>query len=77
MQTIAIKTNGEFHELVDSLAERKMFGEVVFYIQGGSIESCRISQRYTKNEIKAMLEEHKKSKPRVLSPVKEKVNGNV
>ncbi|MDR1837603.1 MAG: hypothetical protein LBQ89_08100 [Treponema sp.] len=79
MQTVAIKTNNEFHELVDALAERKMYGEVVFYIQAGNIESCRISERYTKSEIKAMLEEHRKSKPRVLSPVakRESASGNL
>jgi hypothetical protein len=44
--------NHEYHELLDDLAERKFYGEVTFYFQGGNIESSRLSERNTKNEIR-------------------------
>jgi len=74
---ITIKTNGEFHELVDYLAAKKLYGEIVFYIQAGNIESCRISERKSKNEVRAMLEEIRASKPRALETTRGKAIAGV
>jgi hypothetical protein len=70
MQITAKKDNEEFHEFINVLAEKKINGEVTFFIQNGKVEGCRISQRHTKSEVKAMLEERRKAKPKVLAAVK-------
>jgi hypothetical protein len=70
MQTAAIK-NEEFHDLIDSLAERQLCGEVTLYIQGGNIESCRVSAHYTKTEVKKLMESRKSKRPKVLTVRKE------
>jgi hypothetical protein len=53
------RNNEEFHDLIDELTERKFFGEVTFYFQGGNIESSRKSERNTKNEVKEMMKSRK------------------
>jgi hypothetical protein len=50
--TQTIKRNEEFYEVLDDLETRKMFGEATFYFQNGAIESCRISERHTKKDLK-------------------------
>jgi hypothetical protein len=74
---IKVKDNSEFYDYLESLTERKMYGEVTFYMQGGNIENCRISERKTKTELKAEMEAQKKSQPRVLitRPKVKNVNG--
>ena len=52
----AQSTNQEYHELLEDLTERRFFGEVTFYFQGGNIESNRISERNTKNEIRERMQ---------------------
>ncbi len=54
-----IRLNEEYHDLIDDLADRKFFGEVTFYFQGGNIESSRKSERNTKNEIKELMRARK------------------
>jgi len=54
--------------LLDDLANNKTNGEVVFYMQGGYIEACRISDRYTTNELNGIYEGD--NPKRVLFPVK-------
>jgi TfoX/Sxy family transcriptional regulator of competence genes len=56
------KDNEEYHELLNIITEKKMFGEVTLYVQNGNIESHRISERVTKTEMKAIAEERKKKK---------------
>jgi hypothetical protein len=56
------RRNEEFHELIDELTERKFFGEVTLYFQGGNIESSRKSERNTKNEVKEMMLSRKQRK---------------
>ena len=50
-QTIKLNKNEECIDLLEVVAEEKMFGEITFYIQGGNIESCRVSERHTKKEL--------------------------
>lgn len=57
--------NEEYHELIDDLTERKFFGEVTFYFQGGNIESSRKSERNTKSEVKELMKA-RKQRPRVV-----------
>ena len=64
-QTIAIKTNEDFCDFLAILSERKLFGEVTIYLQGGNVESCRVSERFSKSEFKAQVEARKK-RPKVL-----------
>ena len=61
------KMNEESHALIDHLTERKMSGEVTFYFNDGLIESCRVSERHTKTEIKAKAEERKKNRSTALT----------
>ena len=67
-----LKDNEEYHELIDSLIENKTYGEVTLYMQGGNIESCRISQRHTKSEIRELMKKRKAERPRVLKAVSHK-----
>jgi hypothetical protein len=55
-------TNQEYHDLIDDLTERKFYGEVTLYFQGGNIESNRMSERNTKAEIrdKMLSKKHRK-----------------
>ena len=75
-----LEDNEEYHELIDSLIENKTYGEITLYMQGGNIESCRISQRHTKSEIKELIRKRKAERtvPRVLKAVSHKgvANGN-
>jgi len=48
--------NEEYHELIDDLTERRFFGEVTLYFQGGNIESNRMSERNTKTEIRDKMQ---------------------
>jgi len=74
MQTLTERVNEKFHKLIDFLTKRKMYGEVTFYMQAGNIESCRISERHTKNEIDALVD----GEAKVLTPaVKAVVNAGV
>ncbi len=57
-----MRNNEEFHEYLDDLAEDKFFGEVIFYFQGGNIESSKKSERHTKNELKELQQARKKRK---------------
>jgi hypothetical protein len=50
------RINDEYHDLIDDLTDRKFFGEVTLYFQGGNIESNRISQRDTKSEIRDRMQ---------------------
>lgn len=52
----AIAKNEEHHDFMASLAERRFYGEVTFYIQDGIVESCRVSERHTKKELLARME---------------------
>jgi hypothetical protein len=52
METQIIKKNEEFCEVLNDLEERRMFGEVTFYFQNGVVESCRISERLIKKDLK-------------------------
>jgi hypothetical protein len=54
MSTVA--NNYEYHELIEELTEKKFFGEITFYFQGGNIESSRISERNTKSEIRERMQ---------------------
>jgi hypothetical protein len=60
-------TNQEYHDLLEDLAERRFFGEVTFYFQGGNIESSRLSERNTKSEIRERMQAKKSH--RLLMPV--------
>ncbi|MDR2072326.1 MAG: hypothetical protein LBP60_02695, partial [Spirochaetaceae bacterium] len=46
-------------ELLDDLTDRRFFGEVTFYFQGGNIESNRLSERNTKSEIRDRMQARK------------------
>ena len=54
--------NEEYHDLIDELTERKFFGEITFYFQGGNIESNRKSERNTKNEVKEMMKNRRRQR---------------
>jgi hypothetical protein len=51
--------NEEYHDLMDDLTERKFYGEVTFYFQGGNIESSRMSEHNTKKEIREKMSSRK------------------
>ena len=71
-----LEDNKEFHDYIESLTERKIYGEITLYLQKGLIESCRVSERVTKSEVKK-LTENRKSKCKVLMPVRKgAANGN-
>ena len=55
--------NQEYHDLLDDLAERRFFGEVTFFFQGGNIESDRQTERNTKSEIRKRMLEKKSRNP--------------
>jgi hypothetical protein len=59
--------NEEYHDLIDDLTDRRFFGEITFYFQGGCIESSRKSERNTKTEIRDQMQAKKRRKlmPRV------------
>jgi hypothetical protein len=52
--------NDEYHDLINDLTERKFYGEVTFYFQGGNIESNRLSERNTKSEIRDKMQAKKR-----------------
>lgn len=58
--------NEAYHDLIDELAERKFFGEITLYFQGGNIESNRLSERNTKNEVRDRMQARKRKQ---MSPV--------
>jgi len=69
VETTAIQNkNRIYHKLIDDLVNNKTDGEVVFYMQNGKIESCRVSYRYTANELTSIYSEGDNKK--VLFPVK-------
>jgi len=69
VETTAVQNKKRiYHKLLDDLANSKTDGEVVFYMQNGNIESCRISCRYTSNELNSIYSESDNKK--VLIPVK-------
>ena len=55
-------TNQEYHDLIDDLTDRRFFGEVTFYFQGGNIEANRLSERSTKSEIRERMQAKKRHK---------------
>ena len=55
-----MNNNQEYYDFLDTLAERKMSGEVTLYFNNGVIESARTSKRYTKNELRARMDTRKK-----------------
>jgi hypothetical protein len=59
--------NEEYHDLIDDLTDRRFFGEVTLYFQGGNIESSRKSERNTKTEIRDQMQAKRRRKltPRV------------
>jgi hypothetical protein len=59
--------NQEYHELLDDLTDRRFYGEVTFYFQGGNIESNRLSERNTKSEIRERMQAKKRCRV-VISP---------
>ena len=61
-QTIKLKKNEECHDLLEIIAEEKMFGEVTFYVQGGNIESCRVSERHSKKELIDKMQTRRKKR---------------
>jgi hypothetical protein len=63
MQTITALTNDGYHNLIDALTGRKMYGEITLYMQAGNIETCRISERLTKKEVDALI----KKEPKVIT----------
>jgi hypothetical protein len=63
METKETKLNQEFLDLIDDLTDRKFFGEVTFYFQGGNIESSRQSERNSKGEIKERMAAKKRKRP--------------
>jgi hypothetical protein len=66
------ETNEEFKDLIDDLTDRKFFGEVTFYFQGGIIESSRKSERNSKTEIKEYMAQKKRKRlvvTRAVEPV--------
>ncbi|MDR2535187.1 MAG: hypothetical protein LBD29_04035 [Treponema sp.] len=58
----AARANEEYHDLLDDLAERRFFGEVTFFFQGGNIESNRMSERNTKSEVREKMKSRKRQK---------------
>jgi hypothetical protein len=60
--TMETRENEEYHELIDDLFERRFFGEVTLYFQGGNIESNRMSERNTKTEIRDKMQSKKRRK---------------
>jgi hypothetical protein len=52
--------NDEYHDMIDDLTERKFYGEITFYFQGGNIESNRLSERNTKSEIRDKMQAKKR-----------------
>jgi hypothetical protein len=59
-------TNQECHDLLDDLTDRRFYGEVTFYFQGGNIEASRLSERNTKSEIHERMQAKKRR--RVIMP---------
>ena len=59
------QANEEYHSLLDDLAERKFFGEVTLYFQGGNIESNRLCERSSKNEVREYIKAKNRRKPLV------------
>jgi hypothetical protein len=56
------ETNEEYHDLIDDLTDRKFYGEITLYFQGGNIESNRMSERNTKTEIREKMLSNKRRK---------------
>ena len=67
-------TNQEYHDLIDDLTERKFYGEVTLYFQGGNIESNRTSERNTKTEIRGKIQ-CKKHRKGIVSQYAGGING--
>jgi hypothetical protein len=66
VKTIKPKKNEECHDLLEILTEDKIFGEVTFYMQGGKVESVRVSERHNKSELIAKMEARKRKKVLVI-----------
>jgi hypothetical protein len=64
--------NQEYHELLDDLTDRRFYGEVTFYFQGGNIESNRLSERNTKSEIRERMQAKKRRRELMPSRAGEK-----
>ena len=60
--------NQEYHELLDDLTERRFFGEVTLYFQGGNIESNRTTERRTKSEVKEIMAAKKRRRAAMPRP---------
>ena len=69
------RVNEEYHDLIDDLAERKFFGEVTLYFQGGNIESNRLSERNTKTEVRDRMRTKKRKKTVVVRTAGGQFNG--
>jgi hypothetical protein len=65
-------TNQEYHELLEDLADRRFYGEITFYFQGGNIESNRLSERNTKSEIRERMQAKKRRRVVISSRAGEK-----
>jgi hypothetical protein len=57
-----LTVNQEYHDLIDDLTERKFYGEITLYFQGGNIESNRMSEHNTKTEIRDKMLSKKRRK---------------
>jgi len=57
---IMAAANKEYHELLDDLAGRGFFGELVLYFQRGNVESSRLIERNTKKEVRDKMQARKR-----------------
>jgi hypothetical protein len=66
-------TNQEYHDLLEDLTDRRFYGEVTFYFQGGNIEASRLSERNTKSEIRERMRAKKRCRAVIPRRAGEKV----
>jgi hypothetical protein len=57
-----LRSNEEYHDFIDGLSDRKFYGEITLYFQGGNIESSRTSERVTKSEMRDKMLSRKSRK---------------
>lgn len=52
-------SNEEYHYLIDELAERHFFGDLILYFQDGNIQSNRLAELNSKSEIRDKMQYRK------------------
>jgi len=69
------RKNEELHDLMDELAEKKYFGEVTVYFQGGSAEAIKMMDRLSKSEMRERMRNRKAGKARAITPFRLNAGG--